>query len=462
MSGQLFALATQTAWAIQPEALQMILEVISGEHRDLEAVAAKRATRMDGADMARVRDGVAIIPVLGPITRRASLFSDVSGMSSVDAIARDFNAALNDPAVNSIMLEIDSPGGEVTGINELSAMIASARGKKPIVAYVGGLGASAAYWLASAADEIVTTETAALGSIGVVATVPNPAAKKLADLQFVSSQSPKKRPDLTTEGGKSQLQAHVDDLAQVFVDTVAAHRGVTSEKVLEDFGQGGIIVGRKAVDAGLADRLGSFESTISELAAGKVMRRRKPMMAASLSAVADANMADEKGLKERILAALGMTATAEDKTDTSASEEKAKYEAEIAARIEASNQEIKEKYAAEYAARIKVESEAFAMAALASGKLLPANKAAFVEDYIERASDDLALPVASGQPSRVDRLKARIEATTPHAMFEEKIADKGAQSLREKTDAKGEVTPEREAALMNLTSVGQAALKAVK
>ncbi|HEY6403773.1 MAG TPA: S49 family peptidase, partial [Blastocatellia bacterium] len=190
------------------------------------------------------------------------------------------NAALDNPNVKSILLNIDSPGGEITGISEFAQMIYNARSRKPITAYIGGLGASAAYWIASAAGEIVADATAMLGSIGVVAAVPNPDRRSSRDVEFVSSQSPRKRPNPNTESGKSQIQEMVDDLAAVFIGAVARNRGVSVNTVMEKFGQGDVFVGKKAVAAGLADRLGSFEQIVSELASGRDPVRYKAKAAA--------------------------------------------------------------------------------------------------------------------------------------------------------------------------------------
>lgn len=258
-------------WAITPEALQLILEIAAREHiPDFEAVAAKRARRVDQADTMTIREsGVAVIPVVGPIFRYANLFTEISGGTSVSALARDFNGALNDPSIKAILLNVDSPGGEVAGISEFAQMVFDGRGKKRIAAYADGMMASAAYWIASAAGEIIADATAIIGSIGIVAAVPNPEKRSARDVEFVSSQSPRKRPNPNTESGKSQIQAMVDDLATVFVGAVAKHRAVSTATVLEKFGQGDVFVGKKAVAAGLADRLGSFEQLVSDLAAGR-------------------------------------------------------------------------------------------------------------------------------------------------------------------------------------------------
>ena len=259
-------LATTTPWLITESSLRSILEIAARENLSIEAVEAQLGRRLDNTETTTIRDGVAIIPMTGPIFRYANLFSRVSGATSTEVLARDYHEALANPAVRAILFHVDSPGGEATGIHELANAIAAGRGQKPIVAYVEGLGASAAYWLASAADEIVVDATAALGSIGVVMTLAARDKAAAREIEIVSSQSPNKRPDVTTERGRGQIQTIVDAMADVFVSSVAANRGVTTETVLADFGQGGLFVGQAAVTQGLADRLGSFEGVVAELA----------------------------------------------------------------------------------------------------------------------------------------------------------------------------------------------------
>lgn len=259
------------SWAILEANLQEMFQIYQSalERKSLEqefdpqALAAKVGKPLDNARTITVRDGIAVLPVSGPIFRYANLFTEISGATSIEVLATDFRQALEDRSIRAIILEINSPGGEVDGTSELAQHIFEARGKKPIIAYVSHLGASAAYWLASACDEIVCNDTASLGSIGVVGTVRLSKDKNL--LEFVSSQSPNKRPDPATEGGRNQIQRHIDDLAQVFIDTVARNRGMTAESVIEDGSAGGLSVGHHAVTAGLADRIGSLEGLINEL-----------------------------------------------------------------------------------------------------------------------------------------------------------------------------------------------------
>lgn len=274
-------LVCDTPWAITKDSLRMILQIAERQSLDVDlarairadrqerpsALAARGGRRLDGArsPFAWVRNGVAVLEVTGPIVRYADFFSEISGATSAENLALDLQVALDDASVTAILLVIDSPGGEVTGIHELGEQIYTARSQKPIAAYVEGLGASAAYWLASATGEIVADPTAGLGSIGVVMPVRDPDKTKAMDIEIVSSQSPQKRPDVRTERGRAQYQTIVDHLADVFVETVARNRDVSADHVLEKFGQGGILIGKHAVSAGLADRLGGFEETLARL-----------------------------------------------------------------------------------------------------------------------------------------------------------------------------------------------------
>lgn len=289
----LLSAITAERWLITEDGLRAILAVAEREALDSDLARAIRAERdgrpsalalrdgrpLDGARYASVRDGVAIVPITGPIFRRANLLTEYSGGTATGLLAQDVRAALDDPAVGAVLLVVDSPGGEVTGIHELANAIHAGREAKPVVAYVEGMGASAAYWLASAAGEVVADATAALGSIGAVMAVRDPAKTTSREIEIVSSQSPRKRPDVTTEAGRGQLQQVVDDLAAVFVAGVARNRGVDAATVLDRYGRGGVLIGQAAVDAGLADRLGSFEETLAALAAQA--RERRPLAATS-------------------------------------------------------------------------------------------------------------------------------------------------------------------------------------
>lgn len=268
------------AWALDASTLDTMGEIARRAHSPeaLEGLLSDGFQALEGQaggkygdTMTIRRGGVALLPVTGVVSRYATMFSAVCGGTSTQILSRDFNAALADPAVKSIVLHVDSPGGDANGIHEIAEMIYSARGKKKVIAYVGGSGCSAAYWIASAASEVVLDATARVGSIGTVLTLRRKKARAdddIEEIEIVSSQSPNKRPDPKTQAGRAVFQAELDELADVFIDRVARNMGVTRDKVLAEFGQGGVLVGESAVSAGMAARLGSLEGVISELTKG--------------------------------------------------------------------------------------------------------------------------------------------------------------------------------------------------
>jgi ClpP class serine protease len=276
-------------WAILPEVLQTILSIAQGENESPEAVAERLGRPLQNTRTVTHRDGVAVLPVGGPIFRYANVLTEISGATSVEVLATDFRAALDNPDIRGIVLEIDSPGGQIAGISEFADMVDAA--DKPVHAYISDLGASAGYWIASAAEQVIIRDTAAAGSVGVVETLRRD--KKDDRIQIVSSQSPRKRVDPETEDGRAVLQAVVDDIADVFIGRVAAYRRVSAEHVLEHFGQGGLLVGKNAVRAGLADGLGSLESIIAGLAGtsvrGNTMRTKSEPATAAQPPTLDRN-----------------------------------------------------------------------------------------------------------------------------------------------------------------------------
>lgn len=215
-------------------------------------------------------DGVAIINIKGHIFRYHDEYIDWMGGSSIERLTEQFESMVLDDAVKAIILNVNSCGGEVDGTPELAETIFTARGIKPIIAYVSSLGASAAYWLASAADKIVVHEAAAVGSIGVYGTFYRDRDDE-RELTIVSSVSPNKLPDLNSSDGIAQVQRFVDQLGAIFIRNVAKHRGLSEQEVLQNFGQGDVRIGADAVAFKMADQMGSLKSIQNELKGGFIM-----------------------------------------------------------------------------------------------------------------------------------------------------------------------------------------------
>ena len=235
-----------------------IAKIAKRDNEQLKAIAKEKGDLSRENSLLEYRGSNAVINVTGPIFRYANMFTEISGATSTDAIAKAIGEA-EQSDVDAIVFNFDSPGGEATEISNLAELIATT--PKPTVAYVGAMAASAGYWLASAADEIVIGSTGLVGSIGTVATIDLSSDDET--IEIVSSQSPNKRLDPNTEEGQQSIQAMVDKMAQVFIENVAMYRKVSVEHVLTYFGKGGLLMGAEAVAAGMADRIGSFETLVT-------------------------------------------------------------------------------------------------------------------------------------------------------------------------------------------------------
>jgi signal peptide peptidase SppA len=256
-----------------PSQLETLLPIAARENEITpQVLEAYRSKAVSKAATLEQRGSVAVLNVIGPLFRRANLFTEISGATSYDILRRDLQVALDDDSVTSILLNVDSPGGDANGCDELAKAIFAARAVKQVSAYVGGTAASGGYWLASAASQIVVSDASLLGSIGVVLSLRDTKARDattgVRTFEFVSSQSPHKRSDPATRAGEDELQRIADDLAEVFISAVAKQRNVSAETVVSDFGSGGILIGAKAIQAGMADRIGTFEDTLQQLQAG--------------------------------------------------------------------------------------------------------------------------------------------------------------------------------------------------
>ena len=119
-------LAASRPWLMPPEPPDTLMAV-ADRQGDPEALEARLGRPLDNTRAVSLRDGVAVIPVTGPIMRYANLFTRISGATSTQELATDLQAALDDPKVRSILLNVDSPGGEANGISELADMVVAAR-----------------------------------------------------------------------------------------------------------------------------------------------------------------------------------------------------------------------------------------------------------------------------------------------------------------------------------------------
>jgi signal peptide peptidase SppA len=286
---------TQHPWAITAEALDALLEVLAIRVEGGALTDEEIQARLKGAPpqpAARTDGMVAVLPVFGILAQRMNMMTQVSGGTSTEALGAAFAAAVADPQISAILLDVDSPGGSVFGIQEFADRIFQARGSKPIVAVANATAASAAYWLASQADSLYVTPSGQVGSIGVLAVHQDRSkqSEMLGVRHTVISAGKYKAAgsDLEPldEATQVDMQKRVDQYYGSFVRAVARGRGVKAEAVRGGFGEGRMVSAGDAVGLGMADGQGTLETVLSGLLTGDIraaLPAEAPVMAAAVA-----------------------------------------------------------------------------------------------------------------------------------------------------------------------------------
>lgn len=263
----------ETPWAILPHMLATLSEIVQRHAAGEKLSAEEIEARVHGAARPAERrvNSVAVLPLFGTIFPRANLMTQMSGATSAEIFGQKFQELLEDPQVGAIVIDVNSPGGSVYGIEEVSKMIYDARGRKPIVAVANHLMASAAYWIGTAADEVVVTPSGDVGSVGVFAVHEDYSAALEQDgikTTLISAGKYKVEGNPYQplgEEARASIQASVDETYDVFVEAVARNRGLNSAAVRSGFGEGRVVGAREALKLGMADRIDTLEGTINRL-----------------------------------------------------------------------------------------------------------------------------------------------------------------------------------------------------
>ena len=291
------------AWALPEELLLRMQEVLqaqaSGIKWDADEIARRisasnkesgyeikdhqeglRYLAMDG-QVVQARNGskatagpgsVAVIGITGIISHRMNLMSSLSGPggTSIQKLQAQFREAMGDGNCKAIIFDVDSPGGSVDGVTELAAEIYNGRKQKPSTAVINSLGASAAYWLASAASEVVITPSGQAGSIGVYM-MHQDESKALENegIKITLIKAGK----FKAEGGpqeplsdetRTHLQSMVNDYYTMFVKAIGQQRSASQAAVRDGYGQGRCLLANDAVKQNLADRIGTFDEVLQK------------------------------------------------------------------------------------------------------------------------------------------------------------------------------------------------------
>lgn len=261
-------------WAITAEKYATICELVrfraEGHRYTAEEIAQRIGAGPRAAGAAR-NGAIAVMPLYGVMVQRHNLMTETSGGLSTEAFGRAFAMALSDPGISAIVLDIDSPGGHVMGTPELADIVYGARGRKPVMAVANSMAASAAYWVASQADEIAVTPSGEVGSIGIVAAHQDISKAEEQDGVKTTLISAGRKKTLgnpyepLSEEARADIQGQADKYYDMFVRGIARGRGVTPGTVRAGFGEGGMVMAAEAVKLGMADRVATLDQTIERL-----------------------------------------------------------------------------------------------------------------------------------------------------------------------------------------------------
>ena len=267
------AALTNEVWALEPGKLIQVAEfaqaLIEGRATNGEMLA-RVAGDSDGIvrPYTLTEDGVAVISVEGVIARRLNLFQSFSGGCSTELLGTYILMAATDAAVRAIVMDINSPGGGVFGLTDLVETIRQARESKPVVAFTPEMMCSAAYWIGSAADEMVCTVDAEVGSVGVACMHFDNSGRDEKEgvkrtvlyageyKRIISDEKP------LSEEGLAYLQQKVDRYYSLFVEAVAENRDMSVENVLANLADGSTKIGAEALSAGFVHHVGNMEFAI--------------------------------------------------------------------------------------------------------------------------------------------------------------------------------------------------------
>jgi len=226
------------------------------------------------------REGVGIVSITGSLVNRGAWIGANSGLTSYEGIRHQLKKALEDDAVHAVILDLHSPGGEAVGAFETAEAVRKLAATKRTVAVVNGMAASAAYAIASGAAEIVTTETGVSGSIGVVLLHADFSRQLDREgitptLIFAGEHKVDGNPfEPLPKNVRTDLEAEVEAFYDLFIRTVALGRGDRLTAEMARATQARTFIGQQAVGAGLADRVGTFESVLAEFSRDPVSAGR--------------------------------------------------------------------------------------------------------------------------------------------------------------------------------------------
>lgn len=272
-------------WLITEQQLELIMSIvdrkISGQELTSDQLAAIEKKRNAKKELELPdRPSVAILPVQGPMFPKANLITEVSGATSTQQLMNNFKTLMENDNVTSIILDIDSPGGNADMIKELADTVYSYRGKKPIIAVANTLAASGSYYVASQADEFYLTPSGRVGSIGVVS-VHTETSKADAEkgikhtiLSIGEHKADGNPHEPLSDSAKESRLESMREIYDEFVSDVARGRNTSIEDVINNFGKGKVYRAKAALERGMVDGVETFDSVLHRMSSDTPVVKR--------------------------------------------------------------------------------------------------------------------------------------------------------------------------------------------
>lgn len=258
-------------WLMEKNAMRQFVSMVrSGLRPEPEQVREGSAPKREKS--------IAIVPIHGVLEDRPSWLGQYFGMSSYEAIGYTMDSLVMDDSVKGIILDINSPGGMASGAIELAEKIYSYRGAKPIISVAHHLAASGGYWIGAAASRFVGTPSSNTGSVGVLwehlsfAEANERDGVKATVIRSTDAPFKAEGTDLEhlSDEARQNMQARADEIHSRFVSDLARFRGVSVDYVNQGFGKGRVVDSKKALAAGMIDRIDTLQSIVGKMGAGRI------------------------------------------------------------------------------------------------------------------------------------------------------------------------------------------------
>lgn len=268
MDTQLCAAMLGETWAMRHDVLALLWRHATvGEHAPTQAVGPRKLPKVAGS--------VAVLPMYGMISQRASIWQEVFGGTATQSFGAAFAKAINSPKVGAVLIDVDSPGGTVGGVPELAEMIYAGSQHKPVAAIANSQMASAAYWLASQVGggqkRLAASPGADVGSIGVFRMHQDVSEMLASDgvkVTFIATPEYKTEANPFEPLSAAALEHHQEQVNasyEQFVAAVARGRGASKSDVKANYGKGRMFHASQAAQMGLVDRVSSLPQLLSEV-----------------------------------------------------------------------------------------------------------------------------------------------------------------------------------------------------